>query len=83
MNFDYLTSPFVLWSDLMKPLLIVFCICLQIFVANVAQARSAIDAYRTDSETLFRCLWVAAGSEENQEEQKESNTDEEEEPDCD
>ena len=67
----------------MKHLFLVFCICMQIFVASAAQAGSPLDAYRSNPEALFRCLWVAAGNEDTQEEQKESETEEEEEPDCD
>ena len=67
----------------MKYLFLVFCICLQVFVANAAQAGSSADVYRSNPEALLRCLWVAAGNEDTQEEQKQGETEEEEEPDCD
>lgn len=67
----------------MKYLFLVFCLGMQVFVASSAQADSPLDAYRSNSQALVRCLWVAAGSEDNQEEQKKSGTEEEEEPDCD
>ena len=69
----------------MKHLFLVFCICMQVFVAGAAQAGSRLDVYRSNPEALFRCLWVAAGNEDTQEEQKksETETEDEEEPDCD
>ena len=69
----------------MKYLSIVFCICLQVFVASTTQAGSSLDAYRPGSEALFRCLWAVAGDEDTQQEQKKDETEEgeEEEPDCD
>ena len=68
----------------MKYLSLVFCICVQVFVASSTQAGSPLDAYGSNSEALFRCLWVVAGNEDTQEEQKESESEEEEEePDCD
>ena len=67
----------------MKHLYLIFCICMQVAVANAAQAGSPFEAYQSNPETLFRCLWVAAGSEENKQEQEESETEDEEEPDCD
>jgi hypothetical protein len=67
----------------MKHLFLVFCICMQVFVASAALAGSPLDTYRSNPEALFRCLWVTAGSDEDQQEQEESETEEEEEPDCD
>jgi hypothetical protein len=69
----------------MKHLFLVFCICMQVFVASAAQAESPPGAYRSNPEALFRCLWVAAGNEDTQEEENksETETEEEEEPDCD
>jgi hypothetical protein len=56
---------------------------MQVFVASAAQTGSPFDAYRSNPEALFRCLWVAAGNEDTQGEQKKSETEDEEEPDCD
>ena len=73
----------------MKHLFLVFCICMQVFVASAAQVGSPLDAYRSNPEALFRCLWVAAGNEDTQEEKNKSETEaededeDEEEPDCD
>ena len=69
----------------MKHLFLVFCVCMQVFVVGAAQAGSPLDAYRSNSEAMFRCLWVAAGNEDTQQKQEESETEEEEEeePDCD
>jgi hypothetical protein len=67
----------------MKYLFLVFCLGMQVFVASTTQAGSTLDVYRSNPEAMFRCLWVAAGSEDTQEEKKKSETDDEEEPDCD
>jgi len=67
----------------MKHLYLIVFLCMQVFVASAAQVGSPLDAYRSNSEALFGCLWVAAGSENTQEEKKKSETEDEEEPDCD
>lgn len=69
----------------MKHLFLVFCICMQFLVASAAQAGSSVNAYRSNPEALFRCLWIAAGNEDTQEEKNksETETEDEEEPDCD
>jgi len=67
----------------MKHLLLALYISLQVSFVSDALAWSPLPSDRSTADTLLRCQWLVAGSEDDQEEQNKDAKEEEEEPDCD